>query len=87
MQTARAQAGVISHGQLEAYGVSPATITRLLRRGGLTKLERSVYLGGAAPFTHEAGLCSAVLGTGGTLGFDTCAICGGSSRSPGRGST
>ena len=81
---ARAQAGVITRGQLEKSGLSEAATTGLCRRGQLERLRRGVFVAAAAPVSYEAALWAAVLGTGGTLGFGTGAHLWGYTEQAGR---
>jgi len=67
------QAGVISRAQLRIGGLTDHMVDGLLASGGLTPLARGVFLVRGAPVTYEVGLWSAVLSTGGVLGFASAA--------------
>lgn len=70
---AQRQGGVISRAQLRGAGLSDQQVTRLIASGALVRRWRATYLVRGAPPTYTARLWSAVLGTGGVLGFATAA--------------
>jgi very-short-patch-repair endonuclease len=71
--TAQQQDGVISWTQLGASGLSRSALSRMLRRGDVTRLGARTFLVRGAPLTYRARLWAAVLSTGGVLGFATAA--------------
>lgn len=70
---ARAQDGVISRRQLRGLGLSHDSVDRLLADGALCRVARGIFLARGAPSTYRAELWTAVLATGGVLGFATAA--------------
>ncbi len=70
---ARGQGGAIARAQLRAAGLSDDRIDRLIAGGALTRLARGVLLARAAPPTYEVRLWSAILASGGVLGYGTAA--------------
>jgi very-short-patch-repair endonuclease len=70
---ARRQAGVIGRGQLIALGWGERRVARALSIGTLTQSVTGVFLVRGAPFTYEAELWTAIVSTGGVLGFATAA--------------
>jgi very-short-patch-repair endonuclease len=68
---ASAQAGVITHRQLEGCGLSIYQIRGLRTGGALQSTGRGVYAVRGAAETDERRLFQAALATGGVLGFDS----------------
>lgn len=72
-ELAQRQAGVIGSAQLIALGWSERRVSRAVSTGVLTRSVAGVFLVRGAPFTFDAQLWTAVLSTGGILGFDSAA--------------
>ena len=70
---ARAQAGVVSRGQLRDAGLGRTVIDSMVRDGALVSRAAGIYLVRGAPFTYDASLWVAVLRTGGVLSHATAA--------------
>jgi very-short-patch-repair endonuclease len=70
---ARAQHGVISRGQLNSCGLSPAQVARLLKRSLLIRQAHGLYRAAPSQACFEAALWVAVLATGGLLSGSTAA--------------
>jgi very-short-patch-repair endonuclease len=78
--TARVQAGTITVRQLRAHGLSDSAVRHLIHRGDLWRHAYRVYVVRGAPVTYLTALWSAVLSTGGVLGFGTAAYLWGLDR-------
>src|ERR1700759_3193349 len=73
-EIAAAQSGVITRAQLRTAGISDRTVTRMLARGVLTRVNSGgVYSVGGAGWSADAQLWAAVLMAKGVLGFATAA--------------
>lgn len=79
------QDGVVSRAQLRLHGISDSAITHLRNSGALRTTCHGVFVVRGAPLTYRAQLWSAVLSTGGLLGFATGAhLWGITSQAPDR---
>ncbi len=62
---------MVTRAQLMADGCSPGAVRHLVASAALERQVRGVYLVRGAPWTEAARLWTAVLATGGVLGFAT----------------